>query len=70
VGHEVRRLEAQGEAAPTPAILGHLVHEDGLLRVPVLLWGEMLVRGFTEELYDEALGAYGRPAEGPAREER
>ncbi len=34
----------------------HLVHEDGFLRVPVLALGDVLVRGFTEELYREALG--------------
>jgi len=34
----------------------YLVHEDGFLRVPVLLVGDLLVRGYTEELYLEALG--------------
>jgi hypothetical protein len=33
----------------------YLLHEDGLLRVPVLLLGDLLVRGFTDELYREAL---------------
>jgi arsenate reductase-like glutaredoxin family protein len=35
--------------------LDWLLHEDGLLRVPVLVWGDLLVRGFTEELYERAL---------------
>jgi arsenate reductase-like glutaredoxin family protein len=32
-----------------------LLHEDGLLRVPVLVWGDLLVRGYTDELYERAL---------------
>lgn len=36
--------------------LASLVHEDGFLRVPVLLIGDLLVRGYTDELYREALG--------------
>ena len=35
----------------------YLVHEDGLLRVPVLVMGDVIVRGYTEALYREALGA-------------
>jgi arsenate reductase-like glutaredoxin family protein len=35
----------------------YLVHGDGLLRVPVLVRGELLVRGYTEELYRAALDA-------------
>ena len=34
----------------------HLVHEDGFLRVPVLALGDVLVRGYTEELYRVAFG--------------
>jgi hypothetical protein len=34
----------------------HLVHDDGFLRVPVLLIGDVLVRGYTDALYREALG--------------
>jgi hypothetical protein len=32
------------------------VHEDGFLRVPLLIMSDLLVRGFTEDLYREALG--------------
>lgn len=47
--------------APTDAdVLKYLVHEDGFLRVPVLVLGDLLVRGFTEELYREALVMDGR----------
>ena len=35
----------------------YLVHEDGLLRVPVLVMGDVIVRGYTEGLYREALDA-------------
>ena len=37
-------------------IVRHLVHEDGFLRVPVLVLGDVLVRGYTEELYRAAFG--------------
>lgn len=37
-------------------VVRHLVHEDGFLRVPVLVVGDVLVRGYTEALYREALG--------------
>ena len=33
----------------------YLVHEDGFLRVPVLVLGDVLVRGYTDELYREVL---------------
>jgi len=33
----------------------YLVHDDGFLKVPVLVVGDLLVRGYTEELYREAL---------------
>ncbi len=37
-------------------IVRYLVHEDGFLRVPVLVLGDVLVRGYTEELYRAAFG--------------
>ena len=37
-------------------IVRYLVHQDGFLRVPVLVLGDVFVRGYTEELYREALG--------------
>jgi hypothetical protein len=33
----------------------YLVHDDGFLRVPVLMLGDTLVRGYTETLYRDAL---------------
>jgi arsenate reductase-like glutaredoxin family protein len=41
-----------------------LLHEDGLLRVPVLVWGDLLVRGYTDELYERALA---EPPSSPTR---
>jgi len=35
----------------------YLVHADGFLRVPVLVNGDVIVRGYTEALYRDALGA-------------
>ncbi len=59
-GGETLRFEA-GRNGPSRAETDrYLVHEDGFLRVPVLMIGELLVRGFTEEIYREALGASGR----------
>jgi hypothetical protein len=43
-------------------VVRHLPHEDGFLRVPVLVLGDVLVRGYTEELYREALE--GAPSRG------
>ena len=35
-------------------IARYLVHDDGFLRVPVLVMGDLLVRGYTDALYAEA----------------
>ena len=35
----------------------YLLHEDGFLRVPVLIVDDLVVRGYTESLYEEALEA-------------
>ena len=53
VGDTRTRLDAPFTEAD---VTRHLVHEDGFLRVPVLLVGDLLVRGYTEDLYHEALG--------------
>jgi hypothetical protein len=51
------RLQAPiGDAALTQ----YLVHDDGFLRVPVLVLGDLLVRGYTDELYREALASHPR----------
>jgi hypothetical protein len=51
-GDTVTRLD---EPFTDEDVIRHLVHEDGFLRVPVLLVGDLLVRGYTEELYRVAL---------------
>lgn len=47
--------DAGREPVSEAQALDWLLHEDGLLRVPVLVWGDMLVRGYTDELYERAL---------------
>jgi len=47
--------DADQEPLSETQALEWLLHEDGLLRVPVLVWGDMLVRGYTDELYEQAL---------------
>lgn len=37
----------------------YLVHEDGFLRVPLLILDDLFVRGYTEDLYREALAMTG-----------
>ena len=54
------RRDAVEEPVSDAQALEWLLHEDGLLRVPVLVWGDMLVRGYTDELYEQAL------SQGPA----
>jgi hypothetical protein len=58
------------DGAPRPAedeLCRWLVHEDGRMRVPVLVAGGLLVRGYTDALYRQALGARGAsPSPGAA----
>jgi arsenate reductase-like glutaredoxin family protein len=49
------RYDADREPVSEAQAIEWLLHEDGLLRVPVLVWGDMLVRGYTDELYEQAL---------------
>lgn len=52
-GDGILRLDAPLTDAD---IVRYLVHEDGFLRVPVLVLGDVFVRGYTEELYRAAFG--------------
>ncbi len=54
------RHDAGRDPVSEAQALEWLLHEDGLLRVPVLVWRNLLVRGYTDELYEEALAQ--RPA--------
>ena len=56
-GSEIVRLDRAARPVSDAELLGLLLHEDGLLRVPVLILGDLLVRGFTDDLYREALGS-------------
>jgi len=55
VGPDTLRFDAESNAIAEAQIHAYLVHDDGLLRVPVFVLGDLLVRGFTDELYREAL---------------
>jgi len=55
VGQEILRFDARQNPITEAEIEKHLVHEDGFLRVPVLVVGDLVVRGYTEALYREAL---------------
>ena len=59
VGSDTVRLDASGEPLGESVVVRYLLHEDGFLRVPVLVAGDLLVRGFTEALYREALDMKG-----------
>jgi hypothetical protein len=61
VGGDTLRLDGGIDRIPGAIAEKYLVHEDGFLRVPLLVVGDLLVRGFTEAIYREAL-------EGVARE--
>lgn len=55
-GSDVIRFDAEANPITEAEIQAYLVHDDGFLRVPALVLGDLLVRGFTDELYREALG--------------
>jgi hypothetical protein len=54
------RLDARQAPLTDADAERYLLHEDGFLRVPVLVVGDLVVRGYTEELYREALEAAAR----------
>ncbi len=47
------------EQSPVPEerLRLYFIHEDGGIRVPVLVAGETIIRGFDEETYRRVLGA-------------
>ena len=55
VGPDIVRFDHAHNPLAEDKALAYLVHDDGLMRVPVLVWDDLLVRGYTEELYREAL---------------
>ncbi len=54
-GPDILRFDGIDAPLPEDQAVGYLVHEDGFMRVPVLVWDDLLVRGYTEELYREVL---------------
>jgi len=52
----VVRLDRLAAPWEETEIVRALVHDDGFLNVPVLILGDLVVRGYTEDLYREALG--------------
>ncbi len=54
-GQDIVRLDAGRTPLGDADAERYLLHEDGFLRVPVLIMGDLVVRGYTEELYREAL---------------
>ena len=55
VGPDIVRFDHAQTPLTEEQALAYLVHDDGLMRVPVLVWDDLLVRGYTEALYREAL---------------
>jgi hypothetical protein len=55
VGRDVLRFDAESNPIADDQIQSYLVHEDGLLRVPVLVLDDLVVRGYSRALYGEAL---------------
>jgi hypothetical protein len=52
-GADIVRLDTEHAPIDDTAMARYLVHEDGFMRVPVLVTADLLVRGYTEPLYDE-----------------
>ena len=61
VGAGIVRFDRAQHPLSEDEARAYLVHDDGFMRVPVLIRGGLLVRGYTEELYREALDAPGAP---------
>ena len=55
VGPDTLRFDRDTNPLREEQAARYLVHDDGLMRVPVLVRDDLLVRGYTEELYREAL---------------
>ncbi len=55
VGSELREWDRDRVEITDEEVLRYLVHGDGRLRVPVLTYGPLLIRGFLEALYVRTL---------------
>ena len=56
-GNEILRFDTARHPPGDAAMRSCLIHEDGFMRVPVLVLGDLVVRGYTEALYAEAFTA-------------
>jgi hypothetical protein len=56
-GSEIVRLRTDPSAPDDAALERYLVHEDGFMRVPILVLDDLLVRGYTDSLYAEVFAA-------------
>ncbi len=56
VGKEILHFRADERPMSVREMADYLIHEDGWMRVPILVDGPLLVRGYTESLYAQALG--------------
>jgi hypothetical protein len=54
-GPDILRFDRRTSPITEADVARYLVHDDGFMRIPVLVVGDLLVRGFTDELYREAL---------------
>lgn len=54
-GQEILRFDARTKPFTEADVVRYMVHDDGFMRIPVLVAGDLLVRGYTEALYREAL---------------
>lgn len=58
-GQDIVRVDAGRTPLSDADAERYLLHEDGFLRVPVLVLGDLVVRGYTDDLYREALADAG-----------
>ncbi len=59
-GQDIVRVDAGRTPLSVADAERYLLHEDGFLRVPVLVLGDLVVRGYTDDLYREALADAGQ----------
>ena len=59
-GTAIVRVDTDRSALDDAAAARYLVHEDGFMRVPVLLVDDLLVRGYTDALYAEVFATPAR----------
>jgi len=61
IGGEIVRWEQSQAQIPQADLRRAFVHEDGQLRIPVLIVGDVIVRGFDEATYAMVLANRAKP---------